>query len=272
MDRHNQLGASGDNAKIQDLTPQVRTAFILGAGLGLRLRPLTLHCPKPLLPVEGRPLITYVMEHLYAAGSRRFIVNTHHCPEAYAHAFPRGRWRDAAVVLRHEPVLLDTGGGLKNIEDLLEESDTRLIVYNGDILTDLPLAILLAAHVAATPAAEVTLALRSTGPVCNVALAADGRVCDLRGRLGEPGERSCQFAGISVVERRFLARLTPGRCESLVEAWLRLIAEGNCAVRGVVIDTGQWHDVGTIAAYERLRKERFFRRDPPRPPLGGAAA
>ena len=63
--------------------PKIRTAFILGAGLGTRLRPLTQNLPKPLLPVGGRPIITYAMEHLRAAGVERFIINTHHCPEKY---------------------------------------------------------------------------------------------------------------------------------------------------------------------------------------------
>ena len=64
--------------------PFVKTAFVLGAGLGFRLRPLTENCPKPLLPVRGRPLITYALDHLRSVGIRRFIINTHHCACRYA--------------------------------------------------------------------------------------------------------------------------------------------------------------------------------------------
>ena len=67
---------------------RLKTAFILGAGLGMRLRPLTEHCPKPLLPIGGRPVITYAMDHLLSIGVDRFIVNTHHCPEVFAEKFP----------------------------------------------------------------------------------------------------------------------------------------------------------------------------------------
>jgi NDP-sugar pyrophosphorylase family protein len=56
-----------------------RTAFILGAGLGTRLRPLTENCPKPLLPLAGKPMVMQAMDRLIAAGTRRFIINTHHC-------------------------------------------------------------------------------------------------------------------------------------------------------------------------------------------------
>ena len=53
-----------------------RTAFLLGAGLGTRLRPLTADCPKPLLPIGGRPMVLQAMEKLRAAGTRRFLINT----------------------------------------------------------------------------------------------------------------------------------------------------------------------------------------------------
>jgi mannose-1-phosphate guanylyltransferase len=127
---------------------KIRTAFILGAGLGMRLRPLTRNCPKPLLPICCRPLITFAMDHCLSIGVERFIVNTHHCAAAYDAAFPDGNWRRAPILFRHEPVLLDTAGGLKNIEELLEEDET-ILVYNGDILSDLPLSRLLTAHAAA---------------------------------------------------------------------------------------------------------------------------
>jgi len=198
--------------KSQDL----RTAFVLGAGLGIRMRPLTAHCPKPLLPVGGRPLITYAMDHLLAAGIERLIVNTHHCAEAYRNAFPDGRWKGVPIVFRHEPTLLDTGGGLKNIEDLLGREDT-LLVYNGDILTDLPLERLIDAHF--RNSAEVSLALRSDGPLLNVAIDEANAVCDLRGRLGRPGCRKGQFTGIYMIRRRFLNRLIPGKIESVVEGF-----------------------------------------------------
>ena len=94
-----------------------KTAFILGAGLGTRLRPLTERCPKPLLEVGGRPVITYAMDHLLSIGVERFIVNTHYCPDVYLQKFPDRSWRGAPIIFRHEAVLLDTAGGLKNIED-----------------------------------------------------------------------------------------------------------------------------------------------------------
>src|SRR5512136_3395109 len=165
-----------------------KTAFILAAGLGTRLLPLTERCPKPLLEIGGRPIITYAMDHLMNVGVDRFIVNTHHLPEVYFEKFPDRQWRGVPMLFRHEPILLDTAGGLKNIEDLLDE-DEAILCYNGDVMTDLPLHRLLQAHEQKRP--EVTLALRSSGPLLNVNINEVGEVCDLRHTLKNPGVKSC---------------------------------------------------------------------------------
>ncbi len=229
---------------------KIRTAFILGAGLGTRLRPLTDDCPKPLLPVGGRPLITFAIDHCLTVGIERFIVNTHHCPEAYDRAFPERSWRGWPILFRHEPLLLDTAGGLKNIEDLLSDEES-ILVYNGDVISDLPLGRLLEAHAAGKQ--EVTLALRNRGPVTNVSVDAEGIVCDLRGLLGNPGVRRCLFTGIYAVEKPFLRRLTPGKAESVVPVFAEMIRKSPGSVANVVIDEGSWLDIGDPEGYERIR-------------------
>lgn len=229
----------------------IKTAFILGAGLGTRLMPLTGDTPKPLLSVAGRPIITYAMEHLHGIGVRRFIINTHHRPEKYTEAFPEGNWRGIPIILRHEPVLLDTAGGIKNIEDLLAD-DERFIVYNGDIITSLPLPALIGRHFGL--GTEVTLALRSHGPLQNVNIDSDGFICDMRNILRRPGVQSCLFAGIYIVERSFLRHLEAGKTESIVMPLIASIRNDPRSIGGVVIDGGIWHDVGTPEEYNRLQK------------------
>jgi len=231
---------------------RLKTAFILGAGLGMRLRPLTEHCPKPLLPLGGRPVITYAMDHLIEAGVDRFIVNTHHCPEVYGEQFPDGKWRGFPITFRHEPVLLDTAGGLRNIGDLLDE-DEAIICYNGDVMSGISLRKLIEAHEEKRP--EATMVLRSTGPLLNVNIDSRGEICDLRHTLGKPGVRSCLFTGIYAVETSLLRYIEPGRIESIIPVFIRRIVEKPGSVMGVVIDEGSWYDIGSVAEYESLKRE-----------------
>jgi mannose-1-phosphate guanylyltransferase len=229
-----------------------KTGLLLGAGLGMRLRPLTEHCPKPLLDIKGRPIITYAMDHLLSIGVDRFIINTHHCPEVYRKKLPEMQWRGAPITLRHEPILLDTAGGLKNIEDLLSD-DEALFCYNGDVLADFPLQRLLEAHEQARP--EATLALRTAGSPLNVNVDERGWICDIRRVLGNPGVLKCLFTGIYIVEKSILQFIRPGEIESVVPLFLRRIVEKPGSIHGVIIDDGQWHDIGSIESYERLKKQ-----------------
>ncbi len=223
----------------------MKKAFVLGAGLGTRLRPLTDQWPKPLIPVHHRPLVVRAFEHLRSAGVREFVVNTHHLPETWNQAFPDGTWEECPVHFRHEPVLLETGGGLANVADLLR--DGPFIVYNGDILTDVPLQPAWEAHLA--QGNLVTLLLRTDAPMRNVAFeVASGQVLDLRNSRGlnHPDQRG--FTGLYVVSPAFFQYLVPGKIESVVAGLLRAIDAGE-RIGGVLADAGQWLDLGDRASY-----------------------
>lgn len=225
------------------------TGFILGAGLGTRLRPLTENTPKPLLLIAGRPLVARAMDSLVAAGVRHLIVNTHHCPEAWPAAFPSGEHQGAKLTWVYEPELLDTGGGLANIVDRLSPEDTQLIIWNGDILSGCDLAELSADHI--ENGAEATLLVRKTGPNRNVRVAPSGAVTDLRDRLGST-DTEYQYTGICIVSRTF-AQSVPRTAESLIEHFLRRIAAKPGSIRAVLDASSEWDDIGTPEAYNAVR-------------------
>lgn len=225
-------------------------AFVLGAGLGTRLLPLTEWLPKPLIPVFHRPLITYAFDHVISAGATAIMVNTHHCPEAYEKAFPDRRYRGVPLAFRHEPVLLETAGGIVNIADWL--GNERLLVYNGDILSDAPLAPLLDTH--KSEGNEVTLCVRSEGPGLFIGLREGAsRVEDIRSKLGRPVDRAFQFTGIYVLEPAFLKRLTPNKKESVIPIFLEMIDQG-ASLAACVSDTGRWWDLGDEETYRHVHR------------------
>ena len=221
--------------------PQV--AFVLGAGLGTRLRTLTAQLPKPLLPVCNRPLITRAFAHLRTAGVSRFVVNTHWQAQAYGEAFPGGHWQGHPVAFSNEsPDVLETAGGLKHAQELLPGGEP-FWVYNGDILSTLPLQEAWEAHRRAGN--EVTLVLRSKDGPLQVSLEREsGRVLDLGCRLQPNRPAEYLFTGIYLVEPAFLQRIPAGEKLSVVPVFLDMIRQG-ARLGGVVVDGGEWWDLGT---------------------------
>lgn len=227
----------------------ITQTFVLGAGLGTRLRPLTDDLPKPLVPIFQKRLVTFALDHLIAAGAQAFHLNTHHLPGHFATLFPDEKYLGRKICFHHEPVLLETAGGIANIAPDLE--DAPLLVYNGDVLSDLPLGALVDAHLQHRN--SVTLALRSGGGPQQVALDGESRVVDIGNQLGTNRPSRFVFTGIYMISPEFVLRLQPGVRRSVIPYFLELIRQRDLA--GVIIDDGNWWDVGTPPAYLRLHME-----------------
>ncbi|MEO8206366.1 MAG: sugar phosphate nucleotidyltransferase [Chthoniobacterales bacterium] len=234
----------------------IRKAFVLGAGLGKRLRPLTTSLPKPLIPIYQKPLITFAFDHLIASGITDLMVNTHHCAEAYGALFPHSEgtfsYRGATVTLRNEPVLLETGGGIKNIEDWVQEEP--FLVYNGDILTDVSIQDLIFHHREGGNAA--TLLLRSKGGPLHVQWDSEtGEVVDIGRKIGANYEGTgFLFSGVYILEPMIFSRLKAGEITSIIPIFLEMIRRGG-KVGGFLQDEGMWFDLGTREAYLEVHRE-----------------
>ncbi len=195
-----------------------------------------------LIPFANRPLVTHALDHCLAAGITDFAINTHHLHEAWHEAFPDGTYRGAKLTFFHEPNLLETGGGIKNIADWI--NGDPVLVYNGDIITDLPIDRLITGHMASNNTA--TLAVQDHGPALH--LAVDGfRITDIRGKIqGQTGTH--QFTGIYVIDPEILDLIPANEKISVIPAFLELIKRGELGAYHVK-GHPRWLDLGTRESY-----------------------
>ena len=227
----------------------IRSAMILAAGRGERMRPLTDTTPKPLIPVAGRSMLDRAMDRLQEHNVRNLVINAHHLGEQIAEHVGAGR----AHILREES-LLDTGGGVKNALPLLGHEP--FYVLNGDGLwTDGAVPMLKRMEAAWDPARMDALLL------LHPLAAAIGREPSDRGdyfldatskarhRGAEPSAPYL-FASVSICDSR-LFRNAPEGPFSLVKLWHRAQAAGH--LYGLVHD-GKWFHVGTPQALAEAEK------------------
>lgn len=225
---------------------KITQAFVLAAGLGKRLRPLTDELPKPLIPIFQKPLITFALDQLINAGVNKFVINTHRYPELFRDFFSPSDYAGCSVTLIHEPELLETGGGIKNAErDLGSEP---FLTYSGDILTDVNLQPLIDEHF--RRGNDVTLGLRETGLASDVALR-DDRVVDIANRYGVAG--NLDFANIAVWKSVVFERI-PRRKISFIPIVADWINQGG-KIGGFVMNDGKWFNIGSRAQYLEVHRQ-----------------
>lgn len=229
-------------------------AMILAAGLGTRLRPITHAIPKPLLPLAGRPLIEWNLLLLRRHGVTDVIVNVHHLGAQIEQALGDGSRLGLALRFSREPVILGTGGGLKQAESFF--GSEPFFVLNGDTLVDLDLDAMRARHEAER--AMATMALREDSDVerwGGVDVDADQRILRITGRGPREGAAVTRlmFAGIHLMDQRLLRRVPVGKESSIIDAYVQALEEG-AVILGYRM-TGYWSDIGTVTAYEQAQRD-----------------
>ncbi|HSP58704.1 MAG TPA: nucleotidyltransferase family protein [Halomonas sp.] len=223
-------------------------AMILAAGLGKRMRPLTDHCPKPLLPVAGKPLIVHHLERLAAAGIREVVINVSYRAEQIVAALGDGSDVGLAIAWSHETAPLETGGGILNALPLLGEAPFLLV--NGDIWCDMAFSALEDSSDLGDDLAHLVLVDNPPHhPVGDFHLDANCRVHDT-------SEPRLTFAGLSVINPALVANQSLGAF-ALAPLLRHAMAAGRVAGRHY---RGAWVDVGTperLADLDRrLRRSR----------------
>ena len=207
-------------------------AFILAAGRGERMRPLTDHTPKPLLAVRGRPLIEWHLDRLVAAGVRDVVINTGWLGERIERHLGSGARQGLAIAWSHEGwPALETGGGIHHALPLLGAAPFLLV--NGDVFTDLDFAPLIHRGLTAQEQAHLVLVPNPPQHPRGDFGLVDGQVVDAEPRL--------TYSGIALLSPALFAGCAPG---AFPLAPLLKAAMALGRVSGVRHD-GQWSDVGT---------------------------
>ena len=218
----------------------MHTAFLLAAGFGTRLRPLTLARPKPLLPVCGIPMLDFALAHVREHGHERVMVNAHYLWEQVA------VWADRnGVTLQVElPIVLGTGGGLRAAHDQLGDS---VVIVNADILSDVDLTAL----VESMPNDGAAMALRPSADAASIGpVEADetGTVVRITSVVPSTcGVTGTHFTGVHAMANAAVGRIPDSGEQCVIRtAYVGLVPERSV---GSIAHTGAWVDVGTPRAY-----------------------
>ena len=229
-------------------------AMILAAGFGTRLRPLTDATPKPLLPVAGTPMIVWNLLLLKRHGILDVVINLHHLGAMIEQALGNGARFGMRITYSHEPVILGTGGGIKQAERSF--GGEPVLVLNGDTLFELDLRALIAFHQERDAAA--TMVLRHDPEAARwglVEVTDQAQVMQItgRGRTTSTPTRARMFAGIHILHPRLLRSLAVGKESSIIDAYVQGIQEGE-RIMGYDFD-GYWTDVGTPERYAQVQRD-----------------
>lgn len=187
-------------------------AMVLSAGYGTRLGDLTKNQPKPMLLIDGHPLLEYLIVNLARGGFRQIAVNLHFMPEAIVDYFGDGRRWGVEITYSYEEELLGTAGGVKKIEDYFREEETFLVHY-GDVLTDQDLAGMAAYH--REKSAEITMLLHQRAKSNSVvSINAENRVIGFLERPSDEERKQIRSpwvnSGISICNRAVLDAIPAG--------------------------------------------------------------
>lgn len=240
-------------------------AILLVGGKGTRLRPLTVHTPKPMVPAAGVPFLTHQLARARAAGVEHIVLATSYLAEVFEPYFGDGSALGLHLEYVTEQEPLGTGGAIRNVASRLHSApDDPVLIFNGDILTGLDIAALVGTH--RTSGADVSLHLtRVEDPRAFGLVPTDdtGRVTAFLEKPQTPEEIVTDQinAGAYVFNRSVIDTIPAGRPVSVErETFPGLLADG-AHLQGMV-DSTYWLDLGTPQAFVRGSADLVLGRAP----------
>jgi NDP-sugar pyrophosphorylase family protein len=224
-------------------------AMILAAGLGTRLKPLTDSKPKALVEVNGRTLLERAITHLADAGICEMIINVHHFAEQIIDYLDKNNNFGLRITVSDESgQLLDTGGGVKKVEDFFK-GNLPFIVRNTDIISDLDFRKMLDFH--RENRAIATLAVRNRETARYFLFENNGQLVGwMNSKTGENKQsreqtgvmRKLAFSGIQILDPVIFSLITETGKFSLTDLYLRLAK--NQKIIGYEENQSKWKDIG----------------------------
>lgn len=226
-------------------------AMIFAAGLGTRLRPLTLDRPKAMVEIRGMPLLEIAIRRLKSFGVKEIVVNIHHFGEMIIDFLQSNHHFGIDIVISDERnLLLDTGGGLKKAAPLL--GDAPFLVHNVDVISDLDLKALYSFHLQSK--ALATLAIRNRQS-SRYLLFDEAQILSGWRNVKTGEQKTCRtahphhdfaFSGIHVIDPRIFNFMPEEAVFSIIDVYLK--AGQTEKIQGYPHSSGRWLDVGKIPA------------------------
>ena len=229
-------------------------AILLAGGKGTRLRPLTLHVPKPIVPIFDRPFLRYQLDLLKQVPEiDEVILSLNYQPRRVEEIFGDGAESGLAIRYVVEPSPLGTGGAIRYAGETLRES---VVVFNGDVLTEVDLAAVIALH--RERKAQATIVLTPVDNPSAYGLVETDDRNNVRRFLEKPGpdEITCDTinAGIYVLEPDTFDRIPKDTPWSIERSFFpSLIERGETFVAYVY--RGYWIDIGTAPKYVQVHRD-----------------
>jgi mannose-1-phosphate guanylyltransferase len=241
-------------------------AMILAAGMGTRLRPLTLVRPKVLAPIFGISVLDFWIWRLHHAGIKAVLINAYHLHERLVAAVRAKHW-PIPVQVRVEPVLLGTGGGISNVLEFFDGQP--FLVVNGDIICDAPLPDLQRYYLESS--SPVGLLMHDYPEFNNVAVDFQGNVLgfgqEARKLKRENPDREClAFAGIHLIHPGIFDGFATGEPRDILTVYRKMIDAGH-PPQALRIPKLFWREMGSIDGYGNLHEELGNREQNFIPPL-----
>jgi NDP-sugar pyrophosphorylase family protein len=207
-----------------------------------------------LLPVGGTSLIVWNLLLLKRHGFRQVVINLHHLGPMIEQALGTGSKFGIRIMYSHEPVILGTGGGIKQAEPYF--SGEPVVILNGDTLVELDLEALCDFHRSRNAAA--TLVLREDADAASWGLVEVGDMGQIlringKGLLDSVPATPRMFAGIHILHPRLLRQVPKGVASSIIDPYVRAIEQGE-PVLGYDL-RGYWSDIGTAERYAQAERD-----------------